>query len=206
MLGEVLVVVVGRAGARGGGRHHHHRHRRRDVVGMVVADAVRGRRHRTRWSWGWESLPLPSRCYGGGHHRRMTLGMGWSSWMVLVLGVVRRCWRWGSSSSDDAGTEGGGGGGGRHCQDAVGVVDDVAVEMLWGVVIVGRRWRWDGCPGRRWRWGSSLSNDAGGWGSLLSLLNDAEGWGWSSLLSHDTGDEGRCHGRRWSWARHHCRR
>jgi len=38
-------------------------------------------------------------------------------------------------SSDDAGTEGGGGGH-RH-QDAVGVVDVVAVEMLWGVVKSG---------------------------------------------------------------------
>ena len=158
-------------------------------MGMVVADAVRGCRRRMRWSWGWESSPSLSRCYGGGSRRWTTLGMGWSSWTALVLGVVRRRWRWGSSSSDDAGTEGGGGGH-RH-QDAVGVVDVVTVEMLWGVIIVGRRWRWDGRPGRRWRWGSLLSNNAGGWGSLLLLSNDTEGWGWSSLSSHDTGDEGR---------------
>ena len=67
-----------------------------------------------------------------------------------MLGVVRQHWRWGSSSSDNTGTEGGGGG--CCCQDTVGVVDIVAIEMLWG---------WSTLSPSRCCGGSSLSDDAG---------------------------------------------
>jgi len=35
--------------------------------------------------------------------------------------------------------------------------------------------------------------------SSLSSLNDTGGWGWSSLSSHNTGDEGRRRGQHWCW-------